>query len=121
MRGPYLGRPLPRGAVGCLPRPRGAVGTVPQAQVAHSTLPASRDDKTPCLDATLPRPAILGFFLPAQPPSESSSPPATLMIYGDETTAALLTAVYIFVLLPLIYLCLWETLRPLPLAPEKEE
>ena len=43
------------------------------------------------------------------------------MTYNDEVASVLLIATFIFVLLPLMYLCLLEEFRPLPLAPENKE
>ena len=43
------------------------------------------------------------------------------MTYNDEVATALLVVTYIFILLPLMYLCLSEELRPFPSAPEKKE
>ena len=43
------------------------------------------------------------------------------MTYNDELATALLVVTFIFVLLPLMYLCILEEIQSLPAAPEKKE
>jgi hypothetical protein len=109
-------RPVPRPR---LPRVLAcilAVHTPPLgAQTAASQLTPTAIK--PCALATNhPHPATL--TPPTPKISLISNKPMT---YNDEIATALFIVTFIFVLLPLMYLCILEEIHSLPVAPEKKE